>query len=348
MALGDNSEGSQANSLSFAEHWNGSRWSLVQLRGLTGRRNVVLNAITCPIADECIAVGQEGDNWYGPSETLAELWNGSTWRVMPTPVSGGLLGVSCLTPKDCLAVGYRGNDSYEGPSLVERWNGETWSEEAPSRMKRGSLLGITCVHPETCFVVGRRVRQPGPHSIVGYVEPVVWRLEGGKSTEIPISPPGWTANFPGNFTYGDAIASCLSATLCELAWQYHVGSGGGSIAGRLAGSDWTLQRGLKARPSFDPQVSGLACISASFCMAVGGPLVPSPRAPSVSYFWNGAAWAPSRAPEEASAQFSAVSCFDASRCVAVGWTGYGRSHVLAEDWNGTRWRIETGVAQPSG
>ena len=67
-----------------------------------------LNGISCVTTTFCMAVGTLGLD----SGTLTELWNGSTWKLVPRPnppggVPGGgsLLGVSCTSTTFCMAVG---------------------------------------------------------------------------------------------------------------------------------------------------------------------------------------------------------------------------------------------------
>ncbi|HEV2378014.1 MAG TPA: hypothetical protein VGS19_38360, partial [Streptosporangiaceae bacterium] len=56
------------------ESWNGAAWSLPSAPAVN---NAELNAVSCPAANACIAVG----NTEPTSKTFAETWNGSTWTV---------------------------------------------------------------------------------------------------------------------------------------------------------------------------------------------------------------------------------------------------------------------------
>ena len=72
-------------------------------------------------ATACTAVGDYG-NSSGNDVTLAERWNGSSWKIQPTPNPTGqaasvLSGVSCTAATACTAVG----DYYYG-SLAERYS----------------------------------------------------------------------------------------------------------------------------------------------------------------------------------------------------------------------------------
>lgn len=87
-----------------AESWDGRRWSLLPLERLG--MSADLEAITCPSATECIAVGQAGTGLI--AVTLADgLWSELT---VPTPLGASfpaLSSVSCSSPSSCMAVGYR-------------------------------------------------------------------------------------------------------------------------------------------------------------------------------------------------------------------------------------------------
>ena len=60
---------------------------------------------SCPATNSCIAVGTYTKT-SGAGVTLAELWNGHSWRILPTPSPAGtavstLLGVACTAPSAC-------------------------------------------------------------------------------------------------------------------------------------------------------------------------------------------------------------------------------------------------------
>src|SRR5215472_18366172 len=63
-----------------------------------------LSGISCVTGSFCVAVGSYADP-LGGSHSLAEEWNGSTWRVMPGTLGGGLSDVSCTSTTFCMAVG---------------------------------------------------------------------------------------------------------------------------------------------------------------------------------------------------------------------------------------------------
>jgi hypothetical protein len=67
--------------------------------------------------------------------TLAEHWNGTRWRIVPTPnlsgaISNALLGVTSLTKDDAWASGY----SYSSGDvpLIAHWDGTRWTSVPPA------------------------------------------------------------------------------------------------------------------------------------------------------------------------------------------------------------------------
>lgn len=71
------------------------------------------SSISCISVRDCTAVG---DFWYDHhhhevAKTLVEAWNGTAWKVVPSPNSATpatlnhLVGVSCASAASCSAVG---------------------------------------------------------------------------------------------------------------------------------------------------------------------------------------------------------------------------------------------------
>jgi hypothetical protein len=65
---------------------------------------------------------------------MVERWNGDSWSEIKSPFITGtvagfveLNGVSCVSATTCFAVGKFPNEMGTGRSLIEQWNGSTWS-----------------------------------------------------------------------------------------------------------------------------------------------------------------------------------------------------------------------------
>jgi len=133
---------------SLAERWNGNAWRIQHTPNPPGAQNILLASVACPAPSACTAFGF-GETGSGQHLTLAERWNGRTWRIQPTPAivaaDIGLPAVACPTLSACVAVaGYTNN----GPNLTlaELWNRpNTGSQPAASHpaVRRGLALACT-------------------------------------------------------------------------------------------------------------------------------------------------------------------------------------------------------------
>jgi hypothetical protein len=96
--------------------------------------------------------------------TLAERWNGTSWKIQPTPnPTGGaksapkdLSGVSCTSATACTAVGHYILGLSQYLTLAERWNGTTWTIQ-PTPNPNGQyseLFGLSCTSATACTAVG--------------------------------------------------------------------------------------------------------------------------------------------------------------------------------------------------
>jgi hypothetical protein len=71
-----------------------------------------LAAVTCTSASACTAVGTYTAS-SGKGVTLAERWNGKSWKIQSSPNLAGallsqLVGVACTSATSCTAVGTGG------------------------------------------------------------------------------------------------------------------------------------------------------------------------------------------------------------------------------------------------
>ena len=143
----------------FGERWNGRKWVLQATKSPTGFS--FLYGISCTSPGACIATGYYEDTSTGTDKTLAERWNGRTWKVQATPkaTSGlavDLAAVSCVRPSDCTAAGYY--DTRQGQRvLAERWNGHAWAVQRTPNPKgtfTSRLTGVSCPSPTDCQAAG--------------------------------------------------------------------------------------------------------------------------------------------------------------------------------------------------
>jgi hypothetical protein len=109
--------------VTLAERWNGTEWSIQSTPNQSGATESVLGGVSCSSSTSCIGVGYD-KNSSGTYVTLAERWNGTEWVVLSTPNPTGateneLSGVSCSSSTACTAVGYYRNSSGTEVTLAE-------------------------------------------------------------------------------------------------------------------------------------------------------------------------------------------------------------------------------------
>src|SRR5262249_38581003 len=115
-----------------------------------------LLGVACTSPSSCLSVGQSTGG------TLAERWDGRTWRITPTPnpagaAGSGLNGVTCKSPSTCIAVGTAFDSSGNSAGTVtERWDGTSWTiQPTPTSASPGAFLNaVSCTSPNACTAVG--------------------------------------------------------------------------------------------------------------------------------------------------------------------------------------------------
>src|SRR5262249_26102077 len=108
--------------VTLAERRSGGVWAVQPTPNPHGAAASALNGVSCPSGSACTAVGQFAVK-SGAQRTLAERWNGRSWRIQRTPnparsPSSRLSAVACPATDACTAVG-----SSNSKLLVEQWGG---------------------------------------------------------------------------------------------------------------------------------------------------------------------------------------------------------------------------------
>ena len=336
MAVGSYTESSGAQ-LTLAEHWNGTAWSVLrtftQADPLSG-----LSGVSCNTATACTAVGAFVTR-SDTLATLAERWNGRSWRVQPVPDPAGakvsaLTAVSCPAAAWCMTVGY----TYSGgaqQAIAERWNGSRWA--LLPVVGSGWLAAVSCTSTTNCEAVGSVVAPNSRLALAARWNGSSWAVQTVPSPGATITQLSGVSCFGLQCTaVGDANSSLTSTQ--------------NPLTERWTGSAWQVQ----ANPGGARQLGAVSCTRRLRCMAVGSNLaIHGPHLPTTTtaLSWNGTSWSASRAVDPARfkrAWLSGISCASPRRCQAVG--GYigvtGLAFPLAESWDGAHW-AKRPVAGPS-
>src|SRR5438552_11427354 len=129
----------------------GLAWRAVAIPNPTSNYSQ-LNGIEAVSTNDVWAVG------YTDTRTLTMRWNGSAWRIVPSPNQTGdnqLNGMAAVSANDVWAVGSFFNASVH-QTLVEHWNGSAWSiVPSPNPGPSASvLIGVAAVSANDVWAVG--------------------------------------------------------------------------------------------------------------------------------------------------------------------------------------------------
>lgn len=147
----------------LVEHWNGSAWSIVSSPNPTSSAtSSQLNGVAAISANNIWATGFSYN--ISGEKTLLEHWNGSTWSIVSSPnthLYGNLLGaITAISAKNIWAVGYSFNQSGSAvQTLVEHWNGSTWSIVAspnPIGSVDTQFRGVAATSASDIWAVGQQ------------------------------------------------------------------------------------------------------------------------------------------------------------------------------------------------
>ena len=124
-----------------------------------------------------------------------------------------LLGVTCASASECWAVGYYYNDNVISQTLIERWDGTSWtivSSPNTSTTDYNSLSGVTCVSASECWGVGYYFTSDN------FVDQTLIERWDGTSWSIVSSPN--TSTTEANVVLG---VTCVSTSECWAAGYYY-------------------------------------------------------------------------------------------------------------------------------
>jgi hypothetical protein len=215
--------------------WDGRGWQAEPMPGpVPGSQDLTMAGVSCTSATFCVAVG---DYIRGagarPSRrfrdrTLAEVWNGSRWRIVRTPNparQSRFGGVSCTSPAACTAVGSSAGGQW---TLAERWDGVRWAiQRTPNVNQIGysALTAVSCASRAECMAVGTYNLSVG---IAEHWNGTVWTIQ---RLPVPPAAPGATpVTVP-------VSVSCTGVTACvTVGTTENV-----TMAERWNGSVWAIE-----------------------------------------------------------------------------------------------------------
>jgi len=268
--------------------WNGKTWTPGRLPGIGGRYTA-LEGIACLSSAFCMTVGAY--TTPGPSAApLADIWSGGKWtKTLPSSPPGTtlsvLLAVSCASATFCVASGAY-NTSKGSGSLIDLWNGRTWSTMAAAEPRGHTgdfMTGVSCRPSKTCFAVGSAFAGSGLVSIAEKLNGTHWAL----------TPVPWPK---GTVSPGLSGVSCVAANRCVAVGNINQnvfanGNHGKVGAATWNGAAWTVTPTPTPAKNVASLFNAVTCLSATSCVAVGQiGQAGTTNGTGLSGFWNGTSW----------------------------------------------------------
>ena len=318
------------NAVTLVESWHGSTWRVEHSPSPGGSgTSSSLNAISCPSATTCTAVGVKSTS--SNQTSFAERRQAGRWTIerTPTPRGGSFLyltAVSCSSVDQCAAVGLYSDAAGNALAVAELSSGGGWTAE---KVRGSFLAGVSCPSATSCTAAG-----------------LTYQANGGTTTLADTwDGTAWTATVtpdpPGAVQTELNAVSCTGASSCTAVGD----SQGVTLAEAWhGGQQWSLEPG----PALNGSLNGVACMTARSCIAVG-----SNSGAALAEQWNGTRWTTMTVPDPGGAtnvSLSSVACPAASSCTAVGTysDSTGGAQALAETWDGTTWSIQSIPTPPTG
>ena len=314
---GANSGPQQFISTPLIEHWDGQQWRMMRTPRLPLGE---LQAVTALSATDVWAVGSVTvGNIFGKQvnygATLVEHWDGTQWRVVPSPnvyTNGSatqgdtntLMAVSALSPNDVWMVGSSTSATKRSTlepggtwteKLIEHWDGKQVTiVPSPNPALTGTMLrGVAAIAPDNVWTVGWDGDRTG--------KPVVVEHWDGKQWSVVPAVEGYL--------------SAISAVSAQDVWAV----GGMPVPGLPSkglvehwdGSQWKFIPGVRPDNNSAYEFDGVAAISATDVWAVGSSTHNADQSPLIEH-WDGKTWNIVSSPNPTSNTFGNYSLLSVS------------------------------------
>jgi hypothetical protein len=319
-AVGNFNRFSQSGQKTLAEHWDGTKWTLVPTPNTAQLVNVFAG-VAAAATDDVWAVGYQ-EPAPGPYSTLVEHWDGQAWKIVRSGTFTGVLtSVAAVAPNDVWAVG---STDYVGSGLILHWNGKAWKQTILN--KQVYFRAITAISKNDVWAVGQLTNSTGVGDLTYAVH-----FDGTHWSHVATPSP-----FRQHDLDQDWLTS-LTALSSNDVWASAVWRDGDygildhTFAEHWDGSRWQVVHSLN--PGGNSKYHdfwGVAALNSQSIWAVG-----STGLDTIHPFaeqWNGTAWNLVKTVPIADGQLQAITGVTSSSLVLATGNHFkdGFTHALAE------------------
>jgi hypothetical protein len=172
--------------------WNGKTVTMTKAPAPKGASTPQVTDVSCASATSCVATGVSLSS--SASYGFTDVLTGKTWKsaTIAWPKGSGssvLLGVSCTSPRNCVAVGQDGIPNINangGKAVAVSYNGKTWTVQktvpGPAKGYSSVFGGVSCVAAAYCVSSGLTGKTSGN---AGMPLNGVWNGKSWKLSRLP-------------------------------------------------------------------------------------------------------------------------------------------------------------------
>ncbi len=319
-------------------------WSIVTGANKSNSNANVLNAVATVSPANVWAVGSFYNTNSGTNQTLTEQWNGSSWKVVYSPLAPGssdnyLTGIKVISQNDIWAVGYYKDMSQTvSRTLTEHWNGTAWSVVSSPNKGTGSnqLLAVSASASNDVWAVGSFYNtNSGTYQ-------TLTEHWNGSSWKVVYSPLATSSSD----NYLSAVRAIASNNVWAVGYAYAIsGKPARTLIERWNGSSWSVVSSPN-KGTDNNLLYAVSSVSASDIWATGFYVTTSGGvsvARTLTEHWNGSAWSVVSSPNASSSinHLNGVIALSSNDVWAVGYsiTNDNPRKTLIEHWNGSSWSI---------
>jgi len=245
--------------LTLAEHYDGTAWSIVSTPNLGVNHGNALLAVTAQ-PGAAWAVGYDIGTDY-LAHSLIEAWDGHAWQIVDHPQSfetENLYGVTSVAADDVCAVGSGRNSEGEFRAFALHFDGHAWAfVPAANPGTSGNVLyGVVANGRNDVWAVGQKIGDAPPdHALVEHWNGVRW-----SEVLAPRGGPASTQLLAADVVAGDDVRAVGDAQDGVVSLRTFALSG--------EGAGFSLQ-GTPDPATGDNRLTGVAAVSDDESWAVG-------------------------------------------------------------------------------